>query len=205
MSLNIKNTFDLVEKLTPLLYYLTSVLEKFINVCQNYHPIIPIYFNITVYPNWSGYSFNNSLDRIYNVFFRFDDLENVNIFQKIKLGILEKLESNYFNHFFNTKPIIIDVTLITYFPPPTIVHEISPPPREGGEGYETETDEEDEQINTSKSFKSDECVICLSNPPNVLFYNYGHLCLCVECEDVKSLVVCPICKTKNMIKRTIEY
>ena len=89
--------------------------------------------------------------------------------------------------------------LTTYFPPPTIVHEFSPPPREGGEGY----DEEDEQINTSKSFKSDECVICLSNPPNVLFCNCGHLCLCVECEEVKSLVVCPVCKPENTIKRII--
>ena len=180
-----------------------SVLEKIINECENYHPNNTIHFDIMVYPIWSEYTFNNILDKICNVYFSFDDSANVNIFQKIKLIILEKLESNYFNHLFNTKPIKINVMLTTYFPPPTIVHQFSPPPREGGEGYETETDEEDEQINTSKSFKSDECVICLSNPPNVLFCNCGHLCLCVECEEVKSLVVCPVCKTENTIKRII--
>ena len=56
---------------------------------------------------------------------------------------------------------------------------------------------------TDKTFKSDECVICLTNSPNVLFCNCGHLCLCEECEEVKSLVVCPVCKTENTIKRTI--
>ena len=59
------------------------------------------------------------------------------------------------------------------------------------------------KINASKTFKSDECVICLTNPPNVLFCNCGHLCLCVECEEMKSLKFCPVCKTENTIKRTI--
>ena len=64
-------------------------------------------------------------------------------------------------------------------------------------------DEKEKQIDGAQSFKSDECVICLTNPPNVLFCNYGHLCLCVESEEVKSLKNCPVCKTENMIKRTI--
>ena len=59
------------------------------------------------------------------------------------------------------------------------------------------------KINASKTFKSDECVICLTNPPNVLFCNCGHLCLCVESEEMKSLKFCPVCKTENTIKRTI--
>ena len=75
-------------------------------------------------------------------------------------------------------------------------------------GYLSEEDESDEEeeetINTHKSFKSDECVICLTNPPNVLFCNCGHLCLCVECEEVKSLNTCPVCKFENTIKRMIE-
>ena len=59
------------------------------------------------------------------------------------------------------------------------------------------------KINNEKTFKSDECVICLTNPPNVLFCNCGHLCLCVECDVVKGLNVCPMCKIENTIKRTI--
>ena len=42
--------------------------------------------------------------------------------------------------------------------------------------------EVNKQINTSKSFKSDYCVICLTNLPNVLFCNCGHICLCDECD-----------------------
>ena len=68
-----------------------------------------------------------------------------------------------------------------------------------------EIEEEIKQINTKQTFKSVECVICLINPPNVLFCNCGHLCLCEECNKVKSLKDCPICKTENTIKRTIEY
>ena len=42
---------------------------------------------------------------------------------------------------------------------------------EENEEEEEEEEEEKEQIKTDKSFKSDECVICLTNPPNVLFCN----------------------------------
>ena len=59
-------------------------------------------------------------------------------------------------------------------------------------------------INSSQSFKSNECVICLTNPPNVLFCNCGHLCLCSECDKLKISNKCPICKTENEIIRTLE-
>ena len=59
------------------------------------------------------------------------------------------------------------------------------------------------KINADKSFKSDECVIRLTNLPNVLFCNCGHIAICVECDKTKSLKNCPICKTENVIKRTI--
>ena len=62
--------------------------------------------------------------------------------------------------------------------------------------------EEKQILNIEKTFKSDECVICLTNPPNVLFCNCGHLCLCEECDKVKSLKICPVFKTENTIKRT---
>ena len=59
-------------------------------------------------------------------------------------------------------------------------------------------------INSIQTFKSEECVICLTNPPKVLFCNCGHLCLCAECREIKSLSECPICKTKNKIIRILE-
>ena len=59
-------------------------------------------------------------------------------------------------------------------------------------------------INSSQSFKSNECVICLTNPPNVLFCNCGHLCLCSECERKKISNKCPMCKIGNMIIRILN-
>ena len=59
-------------------------------------------------------------------------------------------------------------------------------------------------INLFKIFKSDECIICLTNQPNVLFCNCGHLCYCVKCYKIKTLSTCPICKTDNEIIRMLE-
>ena len=58
-------------------------------------------------------------------------------------------------------------------------------------------------INSIQTFKSDECVICLTNPPQVLYCNCGHLCLCVECNKMETLKTCPVCKTENTILRVI--
>ena len=69
---------------------------------------------------------------------------------------------------------------------------------------EKEPDEEPKIINPSKIFKSDECIICMDNKPNILFCNCGHLCYCTECYKLKSLSACPICKTENEIIRTLE-
>ena len=64
--------------------------------------------------------------------------------------------------------------------------------------------EEVKIINPSKIFKSEECVICLSNQPIILFCNCGHIPICTECYKLKSLSDCPIFKTKNEIIRMIE-
>ena len=70
--------------------------------------------------------------------------------------------------------------------------------------YTEPINEEVKIINPAKIFKSDECIICLTNPPKVLFCNCGHLCLCTECGEIKSLSECPICKTENEIIRMLE-
>ena len=72
------------------------------------------------------------------------------------------------------------------------------------ETEEENKDEEKKKINTSQTFKSEECIICLTNPPNVLFCNCGHLCYCSTCEKLKTSNACPICKTKNEIIRILE-
>ena len=61
-----------------------------------------------------------------------------------------------------------------------------------GEEESEEESKEEPVINIDKSFKSDECVICLTNLPKVLFCNCGHLCIWVDCDRVKSLNTCPV-------------
>ena len=56
---------------------------------------------------------------------------------------------------------------------------------------------------TKQTFKNDDCVICLTNLPNVLFCNCGHIAICTECDILKCLDVCPVCRTKSTIKRKI--
>ena len=70
--------------------------------------------------------------------------------------------------------------------------------------HEEPTPEEPKVINLFKIFKSDECIICLTNQPNVLFCNCGHLCYCVKCYKIKTLSTCPICKMDNEIIRMLE-
>ena len=118
-------------------------------------------------------------------------------------------EKSQFCHLVPTNPFTIGVNIVKQWSDEESEEE------ENNTEYWTEEDieearrrEEEEkrnkQINTDKTFKSDECVICLTNSPNVLFCNCGHLCLCGECEEVEGLVVCPLCKTENTIKRTVE-
>ena len=64
--------------------------------------------------------------------------------------------------------------------------------------------EEVKIINPSKIFKSEECIICLTNQPIILFCNCGHIPICTECYKLKSLSACPVCKTENTILRVIE-
>ena len=71
---------------------------------------------------------------------------------------------------------------------------------------------EDLQLNVI-STREDMCCVCLTKPPNVMFSNCGHLCLCEECNDrlnnnhnfeVGNLK-CPMCRTKVTQKRIITY
>ena len=64
--------------------------------------------------------------------------------------------------------------------------------------------EEVKIINPSKIFKSEECIICLSNQPDVLFCNCGHVPICTECSKIKRFIECPVCKTRNEIIRILE-
>ena len=85
--------------------------------------------------------------------------------------------------------------------------------------YNNNIDDDDDEnthseikINKGKTFEIDECVICMSNLPNILFCNCGHIAICSECVlyddcgDVKPefFKVCPICKTETTLLRELE-
>ena len=72
--------------------------------------------------------------------------------------------------------------------------------------YPKDLEDEDDAItiNEIKTYKTDECVICLENKNNVLFCICGHICVCEKCIEIKRLTKCPVCKTENTILRIIE-
>ena len=70
--------------------------------------------------------------------------------------------------------------------------------------YDEPTPEKPKVINLFKIFKSDECIICMNDKPNILFCNCGHTCECEECYKIKTPSICPICKTDNEIIRMLE-
>ena len=81
--------------------------------------------------------------------------------------------------------------------------------REAEEAFYSDSDDNDDEekeelpIDDSKTFKLEQCVICLEKEPKVLFCNCGHIYICKECL-VKKLDNCPVCKKENTILRIIE-
>ena len=62
---------------------------------------------------------------------------------------------------------------------------------------------DNDHINTNKTFKTEECLLCTENKPNVLFCGCGHLCICKECITYYESCKCPICKHINKNIRII--
>ena len=80
--------------------------------------------------------------------------------------------------------------------------------------YETDEDEfnsddeTDEEINNNDTirliqfFKTDKCVICLTEETKILYIKCGHLCTCSSCDN-NNLIRCPSCRAKIHFKATI--
>ena len=173
--------FDLLKKIISFCYYLMTELERTGNE-------ISVTIEISLYlPDYYG-----STDPIVG-FSTHDAYENC-------LVMMIKQEINELNYLpFYTipaEPFKIMVTVTDNLKRRNFLFHL----KEKEEAFKRISN----QINGAHSFKSDECVICLTNPLNVLFCNCGHLCLCVECDEVKNLVNCPVCKTENTIKRILE-
>ena len=212
LNLNITNSVELAKRLQPLIYSVLSNLEKIKNTVGENRPYNPddiIEINACFVCNLPlrgvYYPFCGE-QKIFDIQINFSNLEKRKILRSIKIKIKNKMEENYFHLAFSTKPINIIVE-----------YQIFRPKREWHAAriqyniynrmrmWEEEEEEKRRRqiINKSNTYTSNECVICLTNPPKVLFCSCGHISMCEECDDVKNLETCPICKTKSTIKRVI--
>ena len=65
---------------------------------------------------------------------------------------------------------------------------------------EDELEEDKAPVAVSEPFNSDQCVVCLSEKPELLFINCLHRCVCLKCEETSPLRRCPSCRTDISIK-----
>ena len=194
-ALNFKDINNLLEKLTSFLYYQTSCYQSKL---KDYGDLT---FEVNaVFPKVN--LFECSCFRLIDIHQKCirSGEDGINSLSNIKSTIENfKIKNCWYIAIFNA-PFELNINIVKRklycFSPLSF----------GGEREEEEEEEEEEEkqiINADQTFKSDECVICLINTPNVSFCGCGHLSLCIECDKVKSLNTCPVCKTENTIKRTI--
>ena len=169
---------DLFERVKPFVAYFISTL------------------NTTTLP---GYQYFNS---VFDIDIKSFDLKYDLGFSYIKLIHLEMeytrnnldfgdvnfLKYDPYDTYFQ-KPFEIHIDIHNYYEPVDLEDE-------------NEDESEDESI-TLKTFRENNCVICLTNKPGILFYDCIHLCVCHECEKTKPFKKYPCCRTKIFTKITI--
>ena len=180
-----KSIITLLTEMTPLLTYISSCMRYYNNL-HLYHEQREMNLRL-IFPNAElnfrdqiSLNRNNYIDPIENI--------NYNIHDLMLIGYCFTFQS----------PFRVEITLDR-----SIIM------RENQVVYSFDPSNFDECrliINDNKTFKNNECIICLEeNKNNVLFCNCGHLCLCEQCflrtERSKK---CPVCKTINTVIRIIE-
>ena len=146
-----KNTIELVKEITPLVYYIISILKT---EEENLDKELIL---LIEFPNFNG---------VVRVDGRFM-IDDENVLACLANSIKDLEDDGYhvtFTQTFELHFLLKDQFLLDY-----------------EDEIEEETQEkqkEEKKINTSKSFKSDDCVICMDTPPNVLLCNCGHICIC---------------------------
>ena len=174
LNIDIKDVYKLIK---PLIYYLYSITykTKFLReklLLFTDRIIINYKFNgnhnlITVNTDIHTNNYSDSLD----------DSSFLKFYNEKKLS-----ESNAANYMDDTHLYYLEISLHTFYvfdsyEDYVLLIEQS---EENGEIvlYSQPRDSEDEEekiINSSQTFKSNECVICLTNSPNILFCNCGHI------------------------------
>ena len=185
-DLNNKNIIELVQQITPLIYHLISRLKN-----EEEKKLV---INLEFPPN-------KGLLNYLHVF----KINDENPLNSIKEFIKDFKTEGYFITF--TKHFNLQIILknpetenpetecpetiesaeewITHFMIPDCVRRRMEEIAYGAMAKQ-QMESRKERINLEKKFKFSECVICLANPPNVLFCNRGHIPICVECDEIKS-------------------
>ena len=174
-NLNDKTIIELIKEITPLIYYLISSLKNEEEEDENL--LRELIIELEFPPCESKVEVSGR--------FKIDYENPLNSIKKCIKDIEDEGYFLTFTHHFNLLFLLKS--------------QILGPLRE-----ESEEEREEKKINTSKSFKSDDCVICMDTPPNILLCNCGHICIFEKCIEIKQFDQCPICKTDITILRIIE-
>ena len=205
-ELNVKNSFDLLEYLKPCLVYIASEINTIKEEIKKEHAD-----DLAMYQNYYFYitvDLSNNIDACYYIGFNIRDLKKEFYFKDFLDGnVLENYikwenKESGIGFMFNTNPISFCITvkihrsyeyMFTFVNGLRVAQpNLNPKPKK-------------QTINAEKTFKEDKCVICLTNPPNILFCDCGHLCVCEKCnKTTESLENCLICKTKITILRILQ-
>ena len=115
VKLNVANTIDLTEKLTPLYYFVVSFLKRFKNEIQHDN-IFEHYIAVSSSDDPDGDDDDNRVE-LFVITFNFDDLTNENetMLQKIKLKIKNIIEDRFYCYAFHNQPNFIRVFFFFFF------------------------------------------------------------------------------------------
>ena len=181
---------------TDIRLFLTNMTIESDNIITLLEEMVPLFVYIfSCIFNISGYvhremniklKFPNAV-LAFEDCFRFSSFHYTMPISTVQDKICEIESNGHYNSFF--APFRVEITLDRH-----------------QENIDEHYSSEDEAININeiKTYKTDECVICLENKTNVLFCNCGHICVCEKCIEIKRLTKCPVCKTGNTTLRIIE-
>ena len=162
-SLGITNTNDLSNKIKPLIYYL---LSKHLKREENYDRYV-VFLEVALF------LVNESCD----------DEDKYIIIDRIYVDkpegywlVLDREDRYDINESLLSKPFEIHIDIDC---------EYSPARESEAEDEPEEEEIEEDPVAVSKPFKTDQCVVCLSKEPSVLFRECLHYCVCLECEEAK--------------------
>ena len=170
-SLGITKSNDLSNKIKPLIYHLLSKHLKREENCSRYEVILQV--------------------GIFLVNESYDDEDKYIIVNKIYVDkpegywlFLDREDRYDINESLLSKPFEIHIDIDCEYSPEQEEVEI-----------EDDLEEDPAPVAVSEPFHSDQCVVCLSKKPELLFVNCLHRCMCLECEKTSPFHKCPSCRT----------